>query len=81
MTRWSYKLYKITETNNDTIPTYHIDNLPKRYNEALLRRINLTLKENKDVMKKTNFYLVQIRSRRRWPALLKETNVIVKTKA
>ena len=29
-TNWSYKLYKITEIINDTIPTYHIDNLPER---------------------------------------------------
>ena len=31
-TNWSYKLYKITEIINDTIPTYHIDNLPETYN-------------------------------------------------
>ena len=23
-TKWSYKLYEITEDNNDTIPNYHI---------------------------------------------------------
>ena len=32
-TNWSYKLYKITEVINDTIPSYKIDNLPERYNE------------------------------------------------
>ena len=37
-TNWSYNLYKITEIINDTIPSYHIDNLPERYNEALLKR-------------------------------------------
>ena len=31
-TNWSYKLYKITEIINDTIPSYRIDNLKKRYN-------------------------------------------------
>ena len=54
MTNWSYKLYKITEIINDTIPSYHIDNLKERYNESLLRKTELTLKQNKDVMKKLN---------------------------
>ena len=51
-TNWSYKLYKITEIFNDTIPSYRIDNLPERYNEALLKKTNLTMKENDNVMKK-----------------------------
>ena len=51
-TNWSYKLYKITEIINDTIPSYHIDNLPERYNMSLLKKTELTMKENKDVMKK-----------------------------
>ena len=53
-TNWSYKLYKITEIINDTIPSYRLDNLPERYNESLLKKTELTLKENKDVMKKLN---------------------------
>ena len=53
-TNWSYKLYKITEIINDTIPSYRIDNLPERYNEALLKKTELSMKENKDVMKKLN---------------------------
>ena len=53
-TNWSYKLYKITETINDTIPSYKIDNLPERYNESLLKKTELSMKENKDVMKKLN---------------------------
>ena len=53
-TNWSYKLYKVTEIINDTIPTYHIDNLPERYNESLLKRTELSLKQNKDVMKALN---------------------------
>ena len=53
-TNWSYKLYKITEIINDTIPSYHLDNLPERYNESLLKKTGLTLKENNAVMKKLN---------------------------
>ena len=46
-TNWSYKLYKIIEAINDTIPTYKIDNLPERYNKALLKKIELALEEIK----------------------------------
>ena len=53
-TNWSYKLYKITGTVNDTIPSYKIDNLPERYNESLLKKTELSMKKNKDVMKKLN---------------------------
>ena len=53
-TNWSYKLYKITEIVNDTIPSYKIDNLSERYNESLLKKTNLTMKENNSVMKKVN---------------------------
>ena len=53
-TNWSYKLYKITEIINDTIPSYKIDNLPERYNELLLKKTDLTMKENNSVIKKLN---------------------------
>ena len=53
-TNWSYKLYKITDINKDTFPSYKIENLKERYNEALLKKTDLTLKENKDVIKKLN---------------------------
>ena len=53
-TNWSYKVYKITEIIKDTIPSYHIDNLPERYNESLLKKAELSLKQNKDVMKALN---------------------------
>ena len=53
-TNWSYKLYKITEIVNDTIPAYKIDNLSERYNESLLKKTDLTLKENNSVMKILN---------------------------
>ena len=53
-TNWSYKLYKITEIIKDTIPSYHIDNLKERYNQSLLKKTDLTMKENNAVMKKLN---------------------------
>ena len=53
-TNWSYKLYKITEIINDTIPSYCLDNLKERYNESLLKKTELTMKENNAVMKKLN---------------------------
>ena len=57
-TNWSYKLYKITEIINDTIPSYKIDNLPERYNESLLKKTELTIKENNSVMKKLRLDIV-----------------------
>ena len=53
-TNWSYKLYKITEIINDTIASYKINNLKERYNESLLRKTELTMKENDSVMKNLN---------------------------
>ena len=53
-TNWSYQLYKITEIINDTMPSYKIDNLKERYNESLLKKTALTIKENNTVMKKLN---------------------------
>ena len=53
-TSWSYKLYKITEIVKDTIPAYKIDGLKERYNEALLKKTELTMTENNSVMKKLN---------------------------
>ena len=55
-TNWSYQLYEVTEIVNDTIPSYRLGDLPERYNEALLKKTELTLKQNKDVMKKLNLY-------------------------
>ena len=51
-TNWSYKLYKITERINDTIPSYKIENLKERYNESLLKKTELSMIENDNVMKK-----------------------------
>ena len=53
-TNWSYKLYRIKEIFNETIPSYRRDNLPERYNEAFLKKTELTMKQNKHVMKKLN---------------------------
>ena len=53
-TNYSDKLYKITDIINDTIRSYRFDNLPERYNESLLKKTGLRMKENKDVMKKLN---------------------------
>ena len=53
-TNWSYKLYKIIEILSDTRPSYKIENLEERYNEALLKKTDFTMKENRDVMKKLN---------------------------
>ena len=53
-TNWSYKSYKITEIGNDILASYRIDNLPERYNETLLKKTELTLKEIKAVMKALN---------------------------
>ena len=52
--KWSYKLNKITEVIIDTIPSYKINKLPERYNEAVLKKTELTKKENNSVMKKWN---------------------------
>ena len=53
-TKWSYKLYQITEIINDTIPSYKIDDLKERYNQSLLKQTELTMKENNTIMKKLN---------------------------
>ena len=52
MTNWSYQLHKILEIVNDTVPSYRLGNLPERYNESLLKKTALILKQNKDFMKK-----------------------------
>ena len=51
-TNWSHKLHKITKIIKDTIPSYKIDNLKERYNESLLKKTELSIKENNSGMKK-----------------------------
>ena len=53
-TNWSYRLYKVTEIIIDTFPSYRLSNLPERYNEVLLKKTELSMKENNSVMKKLN---------------------------
>ena len=53
-TNWSYKLYTITQIIHDTIPSYRINYLPKRYIENLSLPTNLTLEQNNQVMKELN---------------------------
>ena len=60
MSNWYYKLYKNTERIEETIPSYHIDNLPERYNESLLKKTELSLKQNKDVVKKLKIDIVYL---------------------
>ena len=48
-----YELYKLTEFIVVKIPSYRNDSLPERYNEALLKNTDLTLKENYSVTKKS----------------------------
>ena len=50
-TNWSNILYEIAEIINDAIPSYHIDNLKERYNESLLKKTELSMKENISAMK------------------------------
>ena len=51
-TSCSCKLYEITENGNDTKPSYKGDELPERYNEALLERTQLIMNENHSVSNK-----------------------------
>ena len=44
-TNLSYKLYK--QFINDTIPSYRLDNLPEKYNEALLKKTELSMKKKR----------------------------------
>ena len=53
-TNWSYNMYEITKIINGTLPSYRIDNLKGRYNESLLKKIILTLKEYKNVTEALN---------------------------
>ena len=50
-TKWLNEFHTLTETIKDTIPSYRIGKLPEPYNEALLKKTNLTMKENDNVVK------------------------------
>ena len=53
-TNWSYKLFTITEVIYDTIPSFRIDYLPKRYNENILLATKQSLEQNNQVLKQLN---------------------------
>ena len=53
-TNWSYKLCEITDIVNDTMPSYRTDNLQECYKEAFLKKTEFSIKENNNVMKKSN---------------------------
>ena len=44
---------------DDTIPNFKIDNLREKYNESLLKRTDLSIKEIDIVLKKVNLYLIE----------------------
>ena len=46
--------------NNDTIPSYGVDSIKGRYNESILKNTELSMKENKVVIKKTNIKLFKV---------------------
>ena len=51
---WSDKLYKNTDILNDTISSYKLDNFSERYNESILKKTELSMKENISALKKFN---------------------------
>ena len=52
LTNCSYKLHKITELIIVATPSYKIDNLKEIYNEALMKKTELTMEESDSVLKK-----------------------------
>ena len=57
---------------------YRIDNIPVFYKEDLLKKTYLTLKENKDIMKKLK--ITWINSKCLFPSLLTELNYLLTAK-
>ena len=53
LTNWSYKLYKITEITNDTLPSNCkiAEKLGERINEALLKKTELSMKKTNNLWK------------------------------
>ena len=70
-------MYKNTKIINDTIPSCRIDNLPERYNEALMKKTEVTMKENKDLMTKINSNLIKLSL----TITAHRTNLLVKRRA
>ena len=59
-TNRSDKFYKRTDIFSDTVPIYHVDFLPERYNEALLKKTKETLKEHEVFMKALGLYQLEM---------------------
>ena len=54
------KWFKVTEINIDTTPTYHDNNLPERYNEALLKKAKSSMKEKISAVKAIGSYYIKM---------------------
>ena len=90
-TNRSYKFNESTEIVKDTTPSYKVDQLLQRYNEASLAKMQLTLKTKQSSCE--NFkhedhreilgllYNPRTKSKILCPSLLIETNLLVTTKA
>ena len=50
-------LYLVTLVVNDIIPIYRLIYLPKKYKEAFLRKTELTMQDNQQIMKKLTLLL------------------------
>ena len=53
-TKYNYRLFIITEVNNETILSFRINYLPERYIGSLLRPTELTLEQNTQGMNEVN---------------------------
>ena len=72
-------MYKINRIVIDTIPSYKLNDIRERYNEAFSKKTELTLEENDSVMEKLN--ITQIKSKRFCPSLLLLEKLLDNTKA
>ena len=54
LTKWPYKLYKATEIFNEAITSFKINNSKERYNESLLEKTELSIKEINSALKISN---------------------------
>ena len=59
-TKLCFESNETTEYNNDTIPSYRIDDLPEGYIEALLKKTESTEKESDSFMNKLNLNQVEV---------------------
>ena len=57
---WSYKLFKVTEILDDTIASCRNDNLTGRYKETFLKKTELTMNQNEDVIEALNLNWIKM---------------------